>query len=407
MQKSPYTPGEISHIVPGREKDVTRFRRDLAFTAVDGALVGRVRVLVGPRGIGKTSLLRYMEKDARSENFSAVLITAGDGSFTEDFIAQERRSMGDSWVEQEYNCSFESLEGLGNSWTDTVRSKVRKLAESVQLSLGPVSVSGAAHASDPHRSASTGKALQDLVIEVTNQLTKRNSHGLCIFIDEIQEADAAGLRALTYAWQNLQAENPDLPAMVVAAGLGHSQDVITDAVSFSERFAFRSLARLGDDAERTALTQPAEGNGVRWEPEALESAMKYAAGYPYFLQVIGDEVWTAAGFPDAGATLTNADLEDALEAFHEDQEVFFRARWKKATRVEAELITAMAQLGVPVVKRAAVAEKMGRKTTDISMVRSSLIDKGIIQAPKGGYLEFTVPGFGDFIRHEIGDADSL
>lgn len=387
MQKSPYTPGEISHIVPGREKDVTRFRRDLAFTAVDGALVGRVRVLVGPRGIGKTSLLRYMEKDARSENFSAVLITAGDGSFLDLLL--------------------ESLEGLGNSWTDTVRSKVRKLAESVQLSLGPVSVSGAAHASDPHRSASTGKALQDLVIEVTNQLTKRNSHGLCIFIDEIQEADAAGLRALAYAWQNLQAENPDLPAMVVAAGLGHSQDVITDAVSFSERFAFRSLARLGDDAERTALTQPAEGNGVRWEPEALESAMKYAAGYPYFLQVIGDEVWTAAGFPDAGATLTNADLEDALEAFHEDQEVFFRARWKKATRVEAELITAMAQLGVPVVKRAAVAEKMGRKTTDISMVRSSLIDKGIIQAPKGGYLEFTVPGFGDFIRHEIGDADSL
>lgn len=95
MQKSPYTPGEISHIVPGREKDVTRFRRDLAFTAVDGALVGRVRVLVGPRGIGKTSLLRYMEKDARSENFSAVLITAGDGSFLDLLL--------------------ESLEGLGNS----------------------------------------------------------------------------------------------------------------------------------------------------------------------------------------------------------------------------------------------------------------------------------------------------
>jgi hypothetical protein len=29
-----------------------------------------------------------------------------------DFIAQERRSLSDSWVNQEYNCSFESLEGL-------------------------------------------------------------------------------------------------------------------------------------------------------------------------------------------------------------------------------------------------------------------------------------------------------
>jgi hypothetical protein len=31
---------------------------------------------------------------------------------TADFIAEERRSMGDSWVSQEYGCSFESLEGL-------------------------------------------------------------------------------------------------------------------------------------------------------------------------------------------------------------------------------------------------------------------------------------------------------
>lgn len=343
-------------------------------------------MLVGPRGIGKTSLLRFLERQATGENFSTVLVTAGDGGFLDLLL--------------------ESLEELGSTWTDTVRSKIRTLAESVQLSLGPLSVKGPEPAGRPRLSTSTGRALQDLVVEVTSQLVKRDSNGLCIFIDEIQEADHDGLRALAYAWQNLQAENPDLPAMVVAAGLGHSQDVITDAVSFSERFAFRPLTELGEDAERTALVRPTGDLGVSWETEALDSALKHAAGYPYFLQVIGDETWTAAGFPDAGASLTNAALEDALDAFREDREMFFRARWKKATRAEAELITAMAQLGSPVVKRAAVAEKMGRKTTDISMVRSSLIDKGIIQAPRGGYLEFTVPGFGDFVRHEIGDADN-
>src|SRR5262249_54049391 len=31
---------------------------------------------------------------------------------TADFIAGERKSMGDSWVSQEYCCSFEALEGL-------------------------------------------------------------------------------------------------------------------------------------------------------------------------------------------------------------------------------------------------------------------------------------------------------
>jgi hypothetical protein len=42
-----------------------------------------------------------------------VRITADDcPRIRPEFLAQERRSMGESWVNQEYFCSFESLEGL-------------------------------------------------------------------------------------------------------------------------------------------------------------------------------------------------------------------------------------------------------------------------------------------------------
>src|SRR5262249_44805783 len=53
------------------------------------------------------------EWHANTDDWHRVRITYKDcPRITDDFIAQERRSMGDSWVKQEYECSFEALEGL-------------------------------------------------------------------------------------------------------------------------------------------------------------------------------------------------------------------------------------------------------------------------------------------------------
>ena len=79
---------------------------------------------------------------------------------------------------------------------------------------------------------------------------------------------------------------------------------------------------------------------------------------------------------------------------------FFRARWQKATPVEALLLQAMAQVGDGPVKRADIAAAMGRGSNELSMARRSLMDKGLIDAPQHGYLEFTAPGFADFVRDE-------
>lgn len=382
MQRSPYTPGSLSRIVPGREDEVTRFRRELSYTAEYGDLVGRISVAVGPRGIGKTSLLRYLEAEASSLDFTTVWVTAGDGPLLEILL--------------------QILQDLSSTWTDSARERFRGLAENLRLTVGPLSIGGAGVKDAPPTNASTGRAVQRLLVDVVSEVVRHGSSGLCLFIDEFQAADAVGIKALAYAWQQLQAENPDLPAMVMTAGLGHTQDVVTDAVSFAERFDFRALRDLSEDAERAALTEPAGRLGVSWDPEALELALKYASGYPYFLQLIGDETWRRAGDPDDGGTLTSQDVHAALEKFRTDQEVFFRARWKKASAAEAALIEAMAEMGEPVLLRRAVAEHMGKKSSEISMVRSSLIDKGIIQVPRTGYLEFTAPGFAEFVRKETG-----
>ena len=106
-----------------------------------------------------------------------------------------------------------------------------------------------------------------------------------------------GIRALAYAWQHMQAEAPELPAAVFAAGLSHTQDTVATAVSFGERFEYRHLNNLSSDDAAMALTAPAQDAGVGWQPSALESVLRDTQGYPYFIQEFGDKIQTmiAAG----------------------------------------------------------------------------------------------------------------
>src|SRR5205807_1459244 len=62
-----------------------------------------------------------LERPLRAVNDSQTQLELANGSrivwqdcprITPDFIEQEKRSMGESWVRQEYGCSFEALEGL-------------------------------------------------------------------------------------------------------------------------------------------------------------------------------------------------------------------------------------------------------------------------------------------------------
>lgn len=59
---------------------------------------------------------------------------------------------------------------------------------------------------------------------------------------------------------------------------------------------------------------------------------------------------------------------------------------------------AMARLGSGPYKSGAVAAKLGRKTSEVSMIRQLLLDKGLIYATENyGYVDFFVPRFGEFM----------
>ena len=387
MQLSPYTPGTVASDVVGRERQLRDVDRTLAFLKSFPRFEGRINVFVGPRGVGKTSLLRVVQRHATELGFDTVWVTAGDGAFIEELI--------------------EAFEHLSHTWRDTAGGVFRELLQNVKLTLGFLEIDGVTGAKDKP-TMPLGRQLQTVVSRAGHLSKQQQRAGLVVFIDEVQSADPDGLRALAYAWQHMQSEEPDIPVLAVTAGLSHSQDVITDAVSFAERFRYVHLENLEADAAREVLERPARGVGVRWGDAALRAALEWAGGYPYFLQLIGDLTWEAAGFPDAGQPITAEHVRTAADDFRHARDDFFRSRWFKASPSEETLIVAMASLGDGPIRRAAIAKKLGVATSDLSMARASLMDKGIVHSAAHGFLAFTAPGFAAFIRrlHDLPEPEN-
>jgi hypothetical protein len=384
-QPSPYTPGEVAREVPGRSKQVAEIDERLMYLTELHRLVGRIRVDVGPRGLGKTSLLREVQRRAEARGAITVWVTAGEGTGLLPALAGE-------------------IERRSHGWARESRSKLRGLLDSLSVTVGVPGVAQATASWKKKRSASAPHGVREFeaVIRETAKLAVKERHrGVVLLIDEIQAADPDGLRTLAYAWQHLQAEGVDVPAAVFAAGLPTSPEVIGGVVTFSERFAYRTIKTLPPDAARVALVRPAGADGVEWDPMALDEVVHEAQGFPYSLQLFGDATWSSAGYPDPGGRLTVAHVDRARAAVAEDLSALFRSRWERSTPAERSFLSAMAHLGGAPVARADLARALGLTSDELSVPRARLIDKGVIEAAGRGLLAFTVPGFGRYVCDRV------
>lgn len=383
-QSSPYTPGVVARSVPGREEQLGFYEERALLISELQQFIGRIRVEVAPRGMGKTSLLRQAQKKMESNQIATVWVTAGEESDLLTTIYSELRKLSSTWRGPAKTVLADRLESVAASVSVPGLAKVEaKWAKSADTA-----ASGARQFEAVIRAA---------VIAAHDQ--KRT--GVAIFVDEVQSSDAASLRTISYAWQHLQAEGQDVAVGLFTAGLPNSADEITSKVTFSERFEFRQLHLIEREAVKLALALPAKKLGVNWTPDALEFAAGHAEGYPHKVQLIGEGSWAAAGRPDPGGQIENADVIAGLVDANDQMDNLYRTRWRNSASQERSFMLAMAELATESVLRADVAESMEVSSSDLSVVRGRLIHKGFVEAAGRGKLSFTVPGFGDWLRNRL------
>ena len=206
MQPNPYTPGEIAREVPGRRAQLADIEERLDTLATVQRLVGRVRVDVASRGMGKTSLLRAAEVLAHERDLVSLWVTAGTGRPLAVDLAEA--------VER-------SVSGTGSG-----RGRLGERLQALRVQVGvPGFVEAeSTWAAQPARhgeaSSMAGvRELEDVLVEAVQQARADGRRGVVLFVDEVQAGDRHGLALLGTAMQHLQAEKPDLPFGIFCAGL--------------------------------------------------------------------------------------------------------------------------------------------------------------------------------------------
>lgn len=379
--RNPYTPGAGTKppALTGRDPELERFR--ILIGRLEAGRHEKSMLITGLRGVGKTVLLNTFSD-----------IGSDGGWFTANTEIRQNTQLSSvmARLSRRVLLQMSALE----RFRDRARRALGVLSAFVvrygeaEIRIDVDAIPGVADSGDPEED------LADLLTEI-GRVAQAGSTGAVFLMDEVQFLERQDLEALIAALH--QATQEGLPVTVVGAGLPLLPRLVGEARSYAERlFDFRSIGSLDEAAARAALVLPAQEEGVEWEQDALNVALGYSDGYPYFLQEYGKHAWLVA----AESPITGADVERAHPTvLSELDEGFFHVRVERATDAERRYMAAMADLGDGRQRSGAIASRLGHASSSvISVTRDSLLKKGLIYSPAHAYVDFTVPQFGAFIR---------
>lgn len=361
--------------------------------------IGRIRIsnpaksvlMVGLRGVGKTVLLDKMRQEAEASGVYTLKLEAPEDRSLPALLAPQLRLIliKLSAIESAKAYATRGLRALAG-FAKALKVKFNDIE--VGLDLEPeVGL------------ADNGDLEGDLAVllEQVGLAAQSAKTAVVMFIDELQYVKEPQFAALITALH--RCAQAKLPVTVIGAGLPQLLARAGDAKSYSERlFDYPMVGPLSREDAQLAITRPAQAQGVMFLPEAIDEIYKDTQGYPYFLQMWSKYSWDVATESPIGRAdvlraraLTEADLDES----------FFKTRFERCTPSERRYLRAMASLGAGPHRSGDIANALGRDIKQLGMVRSSLINKGMVWSPSHGDTAFTVPLFDQFmIRVMLGDS---
>ena len=349
---SPFVPGYggLPPYLAGRHDEQSALRKLLAYLR-NGRGAPRSAVLTGPRGNGKTALLRWFQRDieAGGDDVEVIWLTPSEIPGL-DVLATELVPPG----------RFASLR-----------------PETLSFSVGI---------------GRMGWELGDRPRSLTRLLIERCSRQpLVILLDEAQNLDNEVGHALLNASQSVAATSPFLLVMAGTPELQAHLDTLL--ATFWNRARQIGIGLLERDAATAALTNPLAGlvPSMTFTESALERVVAESQCYPYFLQLWGDVLWQAAH--DARTTrIDDAVVAAARSAFDLERTTYYEDRRDELKR--HELLQVAARIAPAFNDRAtlsdheldtaiAAALPAGASNRQVLQCQRNLADIGYVWKPPG------------------------
>jgi hypothetical protein len=389
---NPFTPGAGTRpsILIGREPQLA-----LVSNLADLVEAGRPSnpvVFTGLRGVGKTTLLHEVGAELRSRGWLA-------GYY------EVRRDVEPG----------AAVRSIVRDSADLTRGKLRKALsagghsiDGMTLTLGPAGFGFTVRSAGVRDEAADPYPELVRFLRVLGRDARQGGVGVALLVDELQVFRKRDVAVLVQALSALK----DEPIVLIGAGLPYLASELSKANTYAERFRYELIDRLDQSDAAAAVVDPALNLGTTWADVALERVLELADGYPYFLQLYASESWDAAA---GAARIETEHVEAAIPAVRRQLDAgLYAARYDRLSEREREYVDTMVTVadaasatapdpgGSPRVESGAVADRLDKSLSQLGTTRDRIIRKGIIHSPAYGQLEFSVPGFADYVRRRTG-----
>lgn len=344
-------------------------------------------MLVGSRGVGKTSLLKWLAEDARQSGVIPVVVEIqNDSQGLEELSSKMKDALHAlDYVSKVKSGVRESFAVLGNF--------IRKFA----INIGSVGVEIEACAGRGE-SGNLESDLSDVLMSAA-RAAKGAGTAIGLYVDELQNMRLDTMSGIIVSLHHAAQEL--LPLYLIGSGLPTVRGLVAKSKTYAERmFGYEEIGALDERASADAIRKPLKTMGVDIEDKALDAIFRLSGGYPFFLQECGYQVWQRA----AGSPVTAKDVKAvASEVSERLDRNFFAVRLDRISDLERKFLRVMADVpGDGAKPLAAIAKKLGRSVNSLSMLRRSLIRKGVLYSSIEGTVSYTVPLFGEYMKRQGG-----
>lgn len=362
---SPFTPGYSKPpLVFGGHRaelnEITEVFRTLDFGENDSLLIS------GLRGSGKTSMLARLQDAAREAGWIVLADDASKGlmeRITESSIPREI-----------------------NRLTKTTRARLS--------SIGIWKFSAGFEYVD--RSRSVKPLLRDDLIALSAALN--SEAGILITIDEVSSGKVRLRELSRFALEVAHAKSEGSNIMIAFAGIKVDLDELAknDHTTFIRRSRDLDFRRLNPQETRHVLEETIRIAGRAIDPEALELLIRVAQGYPYLIQLAGDYAWRNTPSEE---TISVKDAQIAHDkAIKSVQRRVISRVYEDLSERDRDFVNAMAVDVAGRSKMSDIADRMGTYGQYAQIYKTRLINSGYVQPDGRGYVAFSLPYLGDYIR---------
>ncbi|MDR2114725.1 MAG: hypothetical protein LBO75_05540, partial [Bifidobacteriaceae bacterium] len=188
-----------------------------------------------------------------------------------------------------------------------------------------------------------------------------------------------------------------LEVAFVAAALPSAIQAVTNdaAITFLRRAERFALGRVGSNDVAAALSEPINQSGRSITTEALDLAVEATQGYPFFVQVVGHQVWAVdPSNPTIDADQARTGTTRAVTRAHR---LLHQPAVTDASPQDQAFLQAMALDNGPS-RIADLAKRLGVTTSYISRYRARLITAELIEPAGHGLVRFAIPFLAEYLR---------